>query len=113
MGIDPPLGFLIKLPPANIVVPIGVNIAYVIGFLLALATLGVGIAWGVYKAKKDKDKVAKFKKATMGCGISAAGILVICTIVDFLFVSGLPPKWWPDSEPAENYTQVPNANQEL
>ena len=94
--MDPPLGFMLKLPPAMIVVPLVVNIAYMIGFLLALATLGVSIAWGVYKVKKDKDKQDKFKKATMGCGISALIILVITTVVDILFVNGLPPKWWPE-----------------
>jgi DMSO/TMAO reductase YedYZ heme-binding membrane subunit len=94
--MEAPLGFLLKLPPAMIVVPIVLKIAYLIGFLLALATCGVGIAWGVYTAKKDKDKKEKFKKATMGTGISALIILVICTIIDFLFVSGLPPQWWPE-----------------
>ena len=96
--MDPPLGFLLKLPPAMIVVPIVLKIAYLIGFLLALATCGVGIAWGVYTANKDKDKKEKFKKATMGTGISALIILVICTIIDFLFVSGAPPQWWPEGD---------------
>lgn len=100
--MDPPLGFLLRLPPAMIVVPIVLKIAYLIGFLLALATLGVGIAWGVYTAKKDKDKKEKFKKATMGTGISALIILVICTIIDFLFVSGAPPQWWPEGDDGNN-----------
>jgi DMSO/TMAO reductase YedYZ heme-binding membrane subunit len=74
--------------------------------LLALATLGVSIAWGVYKFKKDKDKAEKFKKATMGTGISALIILVICTIIDFLFVSGLPPQWWPESSENNNQGEL-------
>ncbi len=94
--MEPPLGFLLKLPPAMIIVPIAVKIAYLIGFLLILATLGVSIAWGVYKVKGDKDKQAKFKKATMGTGISALIIMVMTTLIDFLFVSGLPPSWWPE-----------------
>ena len=48
--MDPPLGFVLRLPPAMIVVPIVLKIAYLIGFLLALATCGLGIAGGVYTA---------------------------------------------------------------
>lgn len=95
--MEPPLGFFFRLPAM-----IFVRIAYLIGMLLTLATIGVSIAWGVYKVKKDKNKVEKFKKATMGCGISALIIMVITTIVDFLFVSGLPPMWWPEGSENSN-----------
>lgn len=104
--MDAPLGFLLRLPPAMIVVPIAVKIAYLIGMLLTLATVGVSIAWGVYKVKKDNDKVTKFKKATMGCGISALIIMVITTLVDFLFVSGLPPMWWPEGSDNSNSNEL-------
>lgn len=62
-----------------------------------MATVGVGIAWGVYKVKKDKDKAAKFRKATMGCGISAAVLLFIVSLLDVLVVAeDSLPRWFPD-----------------
>ena len=94
--MDPPLGFMLKLPPAMIVVPIAVKIFYFIGFvLLACACFSSG-AWAWYKQNKAKANTEKYHKSMVLYRTFAAIILIILTIVDFLFVSGLPPMWWPD-----------------
>ena len=60
--------------------------------LLTLATICLAIAWGVYKVKKDKDKAAKFRKATMGTGITALVLIIILTLTDFFITTGWPPR---------------------
>lgn len=54
------------------------KVIFMIGMLLALATIAMLIAWGVYKnIKKDDKKAEQFKKAAMGLGIPAAVGVVI------------------------------------
>lgn len=95
--MDPPLGFLLKLPPAMIVVPLVVTVLYLVVLILGLVAIWKGMNFGFYKYKKDKDNQEKFKKsAKLTFWIALAG-LIVTTLVDFLFVNGLPPKWWPES----------------
>jgi hypothetical protein len=54
------------------------KVVFMIGMLLALATIAMIIAWAVYKyAKKDDKKAEQFKKAMLGLGIPAAVGVVI------------------------------------
>jgi amino acid transporter len=96
--MDPPLGFLLKLPPAMFVVPIVVKIVYLIGFILLICTCFTAGAGFWYNLNKDKPKSEDYVKKRDRYKIAAAVILIIITIVDFLFVSGLPPMWWPEGD---------------
>ena len=93
--MDPPLGFLLKLPPAMIVVPIAVKIIYFIGFILLICTCFTAGAGFWYNLNKDKPKSDDYVKKRDRYKIATAVILIIITLVDILFVSGLPPMWWP------------------
>lgn len=94
--MEPPLGFLLRLPPAMFVVPIVVKIVYFIGFILLMCTCFTAGAGFWYKINKDNPKSEDYVKKRDRYKIAAAVILILITLADILLVSGLPPMWWPE-----------------